>query len=138
MAAVFIDTAYLIAVYSRGDQWREAAIDAGRRLGDSDLVTTDEVLIEFLTAMSGTGPIFRDRAANIVSVILESDGVRVIEQSRQSFLNGLALYMRRLDKSYSIQDCIAMNVMEAEGITEVLTSDHNFEQEGFNILMKAS
>ena len=29
-----------------------------------------------------------------------------------------------------------MNVMETEGITEVLTSDHNFEQEGFTILMK--
>ena len=29
-----------------------------------------------------------------------------------------------------------MNVMEAEGIMEVLTTDHNFEQEGFTILMK--
>ena len=29
-----------------------------------------------------------------------------------------------------------MNVMEAEGITEILTTDHNFEQEGFTILMK--
>jgi predicted nucleic acid-binding protein len=40
-----------------------------------------------------------------------------------------------LDKGYSLQDCIAMNVMKAEGITQVLTSDHNFEQEGFTILM---
>ena len=31
-----------------------------------------------------------------------------------------------------------MNVMDAEGITQVLTSDHNFEQEGFTILMKAA
>ena len=29
-----------------------------------------------------------------------------------------------------------MNVMEAEGITEILTSDHNFEQEGFTVLMR--
>ena len=29
-----------------------------------------------------------------------------------------------------------MNAMEAEGITDILTSDHNFEQEGFTILMK--
>ncbi len=87
--------------------------------------------------MSGMGAIFRERTANIVSAMLESDSVRVVEQSRQSFLDGLALYVRRLDKNYSIQDCIAMNVMEAEGITQVLTSDHNFEQEGFTILMKA-
>ena len=62
--------------------------------------------------------------------------MRVIEQSRGTFLGGLTRYEQRLDKGYSIQDCIAMNVMEAEGITQVLTSDHNFEQEGFTILMK--
>ena len=28
-----------------------------------------------------------------------------------------------------------MNVMEAESIAEILTNDHNFEQEGFTILM---
>ena len=51
-------------------------------------------------------------------------------------LAGLARYERRLDKGYSLQDCVSMNVMEAEGITGVLTSDHHFEQEGFTILMR--
>ena len=138
MAAVFVDTAYLVAVYSRRDQWQEVAIDARRQLGDSDFITTDEVLIEFLTAMSGKGTILRETAASIVSEMLESDSVRVVEQSRQSFLDGLDRYRRRPDKNHSLQDCIAMNVMDAEGITQVLTSDHNFEQEGFTILMKAA
>ena len=138
MAAIFVDTAYLIALYSRRDQWREAAIDAGRRLGDADLVTTDEVLTEFLTAMSGRGPTFRERAANMVSAMLESDSARVVEQSHRSFLDGLALYGKRPDKGYSLPDCVSMNVMEAEEITEILTSDRNFEQEGFTILMRSS
>ena len=136
MAAILVDTAYLIALYSRRDQWREAAIDAARRLGDVETVTTDEVLTEFLTAMSGMGSLFRERAANMVSAMLESDNPRVIGQTHQSFLDGLALYGRRLDKDYSLPDCVSMNVMEAEGITEILTSDRNFEQEGFTILMK--
>ena len=29
-----------------------------------------------------------------------------------------------------------MNVMEAESITEILTNDHHFEQEGFVVLMR--
>ena len=29
-----------------------------------------------------------------------------------------------------------MNVMEECSITEILTSDHHFEQEGFTVLMK--
>ena len=68
--------------------------------------------------------------------MLRDGNIRVIPQTRPSFLDGLSRFRRRLDKTYSLQDCIAMNVMEAEGITEILSSDHNFEQEGFIILMK--
>ena len=68
--------------------------------------------------------------------ILADPYVRVMEQNSDTFLAGLARYERRLDKGYSLQDCVSMNVMEAEGITEVLPNDHHFEQEGFTILMR--
>ena len=51
-------------------------------------------------------------------------------------MEGLNLYKKRSDKEYSLQDCISMVVMRKESITEILTSDHHFEQEGFTILMK--
>ena len=136
MADVFADAAYWIAASVPSDQWHQAAIVARHRLGDVTLVTTDEVLTEFLTAMSSRGDDSRRLASRTVRAILEDPNVRVIEQSRSTFLSGLTRYEQRLDKGYSIQDCIAMNVMESEGITQVLTSDHNFEQEGFTILMK--
>ena len=72
----------------------------------------------------------------MVRRILSNQDVRVMEQSRDTFLAGLARYERRLDKGYSLQDCVSMNVMEAEGITGVLTSDHHFEREGFTILTR--
>ena len=86
--------------------------------------------------MSKAGPGLREDAVDTVREILEAGAIRVVAQTRQSFLNGIDRYERRLDKDYSLQDCISMNVMEAEGITEILTSDHNFEQEGFTVLMK--
>jgi hypothetical protein len=43
----------------------------------------------------------------------------------------LALYQSRLDKGYSLTDCISMQTMRREGLTEVLTNDRHFEQEGF-------
>lgn len=137
MTEVFVDTAYLIALARRNDQWHDTAVAARHRLGEAHLVTTDEVLTEFLTAMSKAGPGLRQDAAGTVREILGADAIRIVAQTRQSFLDGLDRYERRLDKDYSLQDCISMNVMEAEGITEILTSDHNFEQEGFTILMKA-
>jgi predicted nucleic acid-binding protein len=37
----------------------------------------------------------------------------------------------RPDKGYSLTDCISMQTMRKEGLTEVLTKDRHFEQEGF-------
>lgn len=31
-----------------------------------------------------------------------------------------------------------MNVMDAEGIRDVLTNDRHFQQEGFNVLIRAA
>ena len=136
MRAVFVDASYFIAQFSPGDQWEELAQEARSRLGDVELVTTDEILTEFLTGISRGGAAIREKAVVAVQEILRDGEIRVIPQTRPSFLDGLDRFRRRLDKGYSIQDCIAMNVMEAEGITEILTSDHHFEQEGFIVLMK--
>ena len=137
MNRVFVDTAYFIDRLHRTDQWHEPAVAAYERLGgDTTLVTTDEMLGEVLTALSNGGASARRQAVALVRDLLDSSVVQVVPQSHQSFLDGLALYEQRPDKSYSLQDCISMNVMEAEGITEILTSDHNFEQEGFTVLMR--
>jgi predicted nucleic acid-binding protein len=55
-------------------------------------------------------------------------------QSRESFLAGIELYRARPDKGYSLTDCISMITMRREGLTEALTNDRHFEQEGFRTL----
>jgi predicted nucleic acid-binding protein len=62
----------------------------------------------------------------------------VIPQSRESFLAGLQLYRARPDKGYSLVDCISMQAMRKEGLSEVLTNDRHFEQEGFRALFRDS
>jgi len=61
--------------------------------------------------------------------------VIVRPQSHQTFLDGLALYKARPDKDYSLTDCISMQAMRQEGITEILTHDGHFTQEGFTVLL---
>jgi len=41
----------------------------------------------------------------------------------------------RPDKGYSLVDCISMQTMRREGITDALTHDRHFEQEGFRALL---
>lgn len=126
MKTVFADAHYWIAIVNPNDSWAEAAKKARSSLGEIFIVTTDEVLTEFLAALS-KGEHMRKQAAKMV---------RVIPQTRDSFLKGLTLYENRSDKEYSLTDCISMNVMKAESLVEVLTKDHHFEQEGFTVLIK--
>lgn len=136
MKTVFADTAYWVAMARPRDQWRSAAWNALRQLGPIMIVTTDEVLTEFLTSLSRAGPDARLGGVRRVRALQNDSSVRIMRQSRESFLKALDRYEARSDKSYSLQDCVSMNVMEAQSITEILTSDHHFEQEGFTVLMK--
>ena len=132
MRRVFADAVYWIAIANRKDQWH-AKVDAGdaARLGQATLVTTDEVLDEFLAYYSGHGPALRSVPLSTVRKALTNPLVTVLPQSHQSFLDGLALYKARPDKEYSLTDCISMEAMRQEGITEILTHDNHFTQEGF-------
>ena len=134
MRTVFADAVYWIAIVKPKDPWGDDARAAKKRLGKARIVTTEEVLGELLAALR-KGPFLRHLAVEMVRAILSNPNVRVVPQSRDSFQKGLGRYDARRDKHYSLQDCISMNVMESESITEVLTNDDHFHQEGFIVLM---
>lgn len=134
MRRIFADTLYWLAIFVPGDEWSEAARAAD--VTDATLVTTEEVLGEFLTAVSGHGDHARRLACRLVREILNDPDIDVVAQSHESFLSGLALYERRPDKEYSLVDCISMNVMRQQGIDEILTHDRHFSQEGFVRLLE--
>jgi predicted nucleic acid-binding protein len=95
------------------------------------LVTTEEVLTEFLTFFGSKGPFLRRKAAAVVRSILSDVTIHVLPQTHETFRAGFELYSARPDKGYSLPDCISMETMRREGLTDVLTNDRHFEQEGF-------
>jgi len=90
------------------------------------IVTTDEVLGEYLAFFAGARPSVRAQAGNNVADLIKNPVVLVVPQSRESFLAGLELYRARTDKGYSLVDCISMQTMRQNGLTEVLTNDRHF------------
>src|SRR5947209_8156158 len=135
MRKVFADAVYWVALAHRKDQWHAKAVVVSQELGPVQLVTTDEVLDEFLAYFSAYGSEMRRRTAHTVRSLLADPSVRVLPQSRQSFLAGLDLHEARPDKAYSLTDCISMAAMRSEGITDVLTHDAHFQQERFRIVL---
>ncbi len=98
------------------------------------LVTTDAVLLELLAAFSASGQHLRQHAGACVEEVIHHSNARIIEMTLARFLDGLALYKARADKSYSLTDCISMRVMRQEGLTDILTNDRHFAQEGFTVV----
>ena len=135
MNAVFADTAYWIALTNPRDKHAQ---DVGRfddLLSGGRVYTTEEVLAELLTFFAGDSWL-RSRAVETVREILSDPAVRVIPQSHESFCAGVELYRARPGKAYSLADCISMQAMRAVRLTEVLTNDRHFEQEGFRALFR--
>lgn len=136
MSAIFADTFFWIAFTNVQDQAHERAKSFTHSTPPTTICTTEEVLTEYLNYFAGWGLNLRQKAALNVQSILENSTVRVIAQTSGSFVAGLALYRGRLDKGYSLTDCISMETMRGEGITDVLTEDVHFEQEGFRAIFR--
>src|SRR5579875_2021331 len=131
---LFADAFYWVALLNPGDAFHARVTSFGRSLGRARLVTTDEVLTEVLAWFSGFGLHWRGKAASLVHDLRSDPNVDVLPQTRADFDAALALYEARPDKEYSLTDCRSMLAMRHLGLTEVLTNDHHFTQEGFTIL----
>lgn len=138
MTALFAGTFYWIALADFSDSAHRRALALTAERIDAPIITTDEVLAEFLTFFATAPEQMRRKAVLNARRILDDPGVRVVPQSRDSLLSGMSLYQARPDKGYSLTDCISMQTMRQEGLTEALTNDRHFEQEGFSALFRNS
>jgi uncharacterized protein len=136
MKPIFADTFYWIALTNPRDNWHRKVLELTETLDQVQIITTDEVLTEVLNFLCTYGPPTRRRTAQLIRDILEDPNIQVIEQTHASFNEGLTLYEQRLDKAYSLTDCISMQIMKKMSINDILTHDKHFTQEGFTILFQ--
>jgi predicted nucleic acid-binding protein len=134
VSEIFADSFYWIALANPADVWHQTATHFSQNNSVTLLVTTDEVLIEFLNYFSASGERKRSVVANMFEETMSHSRVLVTPQTRESLLRGFDLYKARADKGYSLTDCISMTMMRERNIKEILTHDRHFVQEGFSAL----
>ncbi len=117
------------------DALYERAVRIEALLAGRTLVTTDEVLGEFLSFF-GSSLRLRRTAVETVRELESDPNILIVPQSRESFQCGFELYAARPDKGYSLTDCVSMQTMRRQGLTDILTNDKHFEQEGFRALFR--
>ena len=136
MKRLFADTVYWIALTNSFDQYHAKAVEMSSALGNCRLFTTEAVLTEFLNALADKGPLIRAAAVEMVEAMMSNSQVTVILQSRRTFNRSLAFYKARPDKGYSLTDCGSMLLMCERRLSEALTTDRHFGQEGFVALLR--
>jgi len=129
MSTVFVDTSFFIALASPRDINHRKAIDLATKHEDSELITTDFVLVELGNFFSRSN--LRSFFLDITQDIETDRRNRTIPATRELLNRGIELYTKRSDKNWSLTDCISFAVMQEHGITEALTADQHFEQAGF-------
>jgi predicted nucleic acid-binding protein len=135
MNRLFVDTLHLVALINPRDQWHSRSVEVEIATSDINIVTTEDVLIELLNFYAEHGEFKRRKVTAFVRRILLDVRAEVLYRNETAFLEALELYESRLDKGYSLTDCISMNVCRELGIKEVLTHDRHFEQEGSKVLL---
>ena len=97
-------------------------------------LTHSYVLAEFVALAHVRGVPRRD-ALTFCVYLLDAPKVEVVWVDEAFHREALKLLFARLDKTYSLCDAVSFILMRRHGLTEALTTDRHFEQEGFRRML---
>jgi predicted nucleic acid-binding protein len=129
---MLIDTSGFYCYLDAADANHARAVDllnaAGTRL------THSYVLAE-LVALCQARRLDRGLVLRFVSVVADRAAFDVVWVDEPLHRAAVALLEARRDKTYSLCDAVSFLLMRDRGITDALTTDHHFEQEGLRRLL---
>jgi len=130
---IFVDTAFVIALINRRDQYHHQASELADRFEGYPLLVTDAVLLEIGNALAFG---YKQEAIEIIEHFLASEEVEIVRLTPQLFEQGFALYKQYRDKEWSLVDCISFVAMREAGVNQALTFDRRFIQARFEVLIR--
>ncbi len=140
MVEVFSDTSGWAALFVGKEPSHTQADALAREWRDDGtrVVTTNYVVAELVALLTSPLRVSRERQVAYIEAIYSATWVEVVHIDSSHHQAAWALFKMRLDKSWSLVDCSSFVLMQRRGIADALTSDHHFEQAGFNSLLKGN
>lgn len=131
---VFIDTSFIIAIMNPNDQYNALAQKFIHDLfQDYEVWTSEAVLFELGNAFAKTN---RELVNKFVTNLRRSTYVHIIWGNEVLFQKALALYSQHHDKNWSLTDCLSFIIMNENNVHIAYSSDHHFEQAGFQYILR--
>ena len=126
---VLLDTSGLLCYLHRDEPQHQEAVqlvnDASHRC-----LTHSYVLAE-LVALALIRRFPRTEALTFVVDLVDNPDIETVWVDEQLHRKAMQLLVDRKDKTYSLCDAVSFVLMRHYGITDALTTDRHFEQEGF-------
>jgi predicted nucleic acid-binding protein len=129
---MFLDTSGFLSLHRQAEPFHTRARDIYR--STRVRLTHDYVLAEFV-ALSHTRGYSREATLSFLADVLDNPKIETIWVTESLHREALAFLVARRDKTYSLCDAVSFLLMRRRGLTEALTTDHHFEQEGFRRLL---
>lgn len=126
---MLLDTSGLLCYLHQDEQQHDRAV---RLIHDANdrLLTHSHVLAE-LVALALVRRFPRSQVLVFIVDLVDNPDIETIWVDEQLHRKAMQLLVERKDKTYSLCDAISFVLMRQRGITDALTTDRHFEQEGF-------
>ncbi len=132
---IFLDTSFVVAIINNDDQFHKESLDLEKDLKSYATVwITEAILIEIGNTFSKSN---KSPVSDFIQYCYVSPQIHVVNTDEGLLRQALDLF-RYTDKDWSLTDCISFVVMRREGINIAYSSDHHFEQAGFQYILKSS
>jgi uncharacterized protein len=133
MKSVFIDTSFIIAMFTPEDHHHKQALQIAQNLFNYQKIwITDAIIYELGNAFVKTN---KNIVAEFIRDCYTTEQIHVVKTDEVLLMNALERYANYLDKDWSLTDCISFEVMKENDIAIAYSSDHHFEQAGFQYLL---
>jgi len=130
---MFIDTSGFLCRNSDSEPYHEQAAEYFNSAKNP--VTTNYVLAEYV-ALALVRGLRREGIAAFSQEILRDENVKIIWVNDELHTKSVELLKERPDKKYSLCDAVSFVLMRERKISEALTTDKHFKQEGFIRLLE--
>ncbi|MBD2503121.1 type II toxin-antitoxin system VapC family toxin [Anabaena azotica] len=133
---MLLDTSGLLCYIHQNEPQHQEAVQF-LSIINKKFLTHSYVLAE-LIALALIRRFPRPAVLTFVMDLLDNPDIETVWVGEKLHREAMKLLMERQDKTYSLCDAVSFVLMRQRGMTEALTTDRHFEQEGFIRLLQSA
>ena len=130
---MLLDTSGLYCYLDAGDARHTDAVSL---LESAKVRFTHNYVLAELVALCNARGLDRGVTLGFITALTDDPAIMMVWVGQKEHRSAIEFLGARQDKKYSLCDAMSFLVMEQHAMTEALTTDHHFEQEGFTRLLR--